>query len=283
MDIRPWEEERRLIEEGARGSGAWEDKVPRAYWRGNERTGGPRRSLSPNKGLRRRLVNCSEPPAFTNGIEAYATFNPNWRPGDNKYRHNLTVRGYRPLASQCKHRFRIYAGGIGWSVSLKYMLPCNSTLLAIRPVYYDFFSRALLAPQVKAAVIISRESLCESLSTAVAKGNSRPARSVRLAQKAALFASRDLAMPIVYSYMLHFLGAYAHLQLYSPKTVEADGQAVRLSDWATTMTENFKYNWTSVLERQDWQYSDRMFRTDSTRLRETLMKACILRQRSLRT
>ena len=53
-------------------------------------------------------------------------------------------------------RYRIYAGGVGWSVSLKYALPCKSTLLVLQPIFYDFLTRGLLGLKAKGAVVIPR-------------------------------------------------------------------------------------------------------------------------------
>ncbi|KAJ0789126.1 putative glycosyl transferase CAP10 domain-containing protein [Helianthus annuus] len=47
------------------------------------------------------------------------------------------------LSNKCNHRYKIYAEGYAWSVSLKYILSCGSVPLIINPVYEDFFSRGL--------------------------------------------------------------------------------------------------------------------------------------------
>jgi hypothetical protein len=50
---------------GASRRTPFEKKVARAFWKGNAYTG-----RGANQGLRQRLVECSEPPRFENGIEA---------------------------------------------------------------------------------------------------------------------------------------------------------------------------------------------------------------------
>ena len=40
-------------------------------------------------------------------------------------------------------RYKIYAEGFTWSVSLKYILSCGSMALLIEPRYQDLFSRGL--------------------------------------------------------------------------------------------------------------------------------------------
>lgn len=37
----------------------------------------------------------------------------------------------------------MYAEGVAWSVSIKYILACGSVPFFLEPIFYDFFSRAL--------------------------------------------------------------------------------------------------------------------------------------------
>jgi Glycosyl transferase family 90 len=66
-------------------------------------------------------------------------------------------------------RYKIYAEGFAWSVSLKYILACGSETLIIDPQYEDFFSRGLI-PKENFWPIRSTD-LCQSIKEAVEWGN----------------------------------------------------------------------------------------------------------------
>lgn len=72
-----------------------------------------------------------------------------------------------PSFSIC--RYKIYAEGYAWSVSLKYILSCGSLALIISPQYEDFFTRGL-SPK-KNYWPISSTDLCPSIKYAVEWGN----------------------------------------------------------------------------------------------------------------
>ncbi|MFS8026070.1 putative glycosyl transferase CAP10 domain-containing protein [Helianthus anomalus] len=74
------------------------------------------------------------------------------------------------LSAQCNHRYKIYAEGYGWSVTLKYIMSCGCVPLIINPKYDDFFSRGLFPK--KDYLLISPESI----KTAVKWGNAHPAQ-----------------------------------------------------------------------------------------------------------
>lgn len=62
-------------------------------------------------------------------------------------------------------RYKIYAEGYAWSVSLKYIVSCGSLTLIITPQYEDFFSRGLI-PRVNYWPI-SPNAICPSIKSAV--------------------------------------------------------------------------------------------------------------------
>lgn len=66
-------------------------------------------------------------------------------------------------------RYKIYAEGYAWSVSLKYILSCGSLPLIISPEYEDFFSRGLFPKKNYWPVAAS--NLCSSIKYAVDWGN----------------------------------------------------------------------------------------------------------------
>lgn len=72
----------------------------------------------------------------------------------------------------CNIRYKIYAEGYAWSVSLKYILSCGSMTLIISPEYEDFFSRGLLPKENYWPV--SPTDLCRSIKYAVDWGNANP-------------------------------------------------------------------------------------------------------------
>lgn len=66
-------------------------------------------------------------------------------------------------------RYKIYAEGRAWSVSLKYILACGSMSLIIEPEYQDFFSRGL--KPMKHYWPVRRHDLCPSIKSTVVWGN----------------------------------------------------------------------------------------------------------------
>lgn len=76
------------------------------------------------------------------------------------------------LAILC--RYKIYAEGFAWSVSLKYILSCGSLSLIISPQYEDFFSRGLIPK--KNYWPVSPTNLCPSIKFAVDWGNAHPSK-----------------------------------------------------------------------------------------------------------
>ena len=69
-------------------------------------------------------------------------------------------------------RYKIYAEGYALSVSLKYILSCNSVALIISQQYKDFFSRGLIP--TKNYFPISSADLCRSIKSVVDWGNANP-------------------------------------------------------------------------------------------------------------
>lgn len=67
------------------------------------------------------------------------------------------------------YRYKIYIEGIGWSVSEKYNLACDSLTLLVNPKYYDFFSRGLKPMQHYWP--IKADDKCKSIKHAVYWGN----------------------------------------------------------------------------------------------------------------
>ncbi|XP_047042612.1 O-glucosyltransferase rumi-like [Lolium rigidum] len=190
--IEPWSREFKSIRQGAKKV-RWPDRVPTAYWKGNPDVASP---------LRLALLACNDTNLWRAEI-----MRQNW---DEEARS-----GYQnsKLSSQCTHRYKIYAEGFAWSVSLKYILSCGSTALLIDPLYQDFFSRGL-EPRVN-HLPVSTVGMCESIRDAVEWGNAHPDEAERVGRRGQRLM-QDLAMDAVYDYMLHLLTEYAKLQDFRP-------------------------------------------------------------------
>ncbi|GER35481.1 hypothetical protein STAS_11745, partial [Striga asiatica] len=192
INIGPWEEEFKKIKEGSRRR-RWVSKRPFAYWKGNPDV------LSP---VRTQLLECNDTQKWNAQI-----MRQDW---------GAAARGGfqdSKLAKQCAHRYKIYAEGYAWSVSLKYILSCGSCTLIIAPQYQDFFSRGL-APHVHYLPIPS-EDICPAIKFAVDWGNSYPSEAESIGRAGQEFMA-GLSMNRVYDYMYHLLVKYSSLQRFEP-------------------------------------------------------------------
>ncbi|CAN6349718.1 unnamed protein product [Urochloa humidicola] len=191
-NIEPWSREFKSIKLGAKAR-RWVDRVPTAYWKGNPDVASP---------LREALLGCNDTALWRAEI-----MRQNWTDEAKAgYQHSK-------LSTQCTHRYKIYAEGFAWSVSLKYILSCGSMALLIEPQYEDFFSRGL-DPRVNYWPV-GRVGMCESIRDAVDWGNANPAEAERVGRRGQRLM-QDLRMPAVYDYMLHLLTEYAALMDFSP-------------------------------------------------------------------
>ncbi|KAJ8749742.1 hypothetical protein K2173_012293 [Erythroxylum novogranatense] len=192
INIRSWEEEFRDIKKGSQGR-SWARKWPRAYWKGNPNVVSP---------IREELLKCNHSRKWGAqimrqdwGEEAKAGFERS------------------KLANQCDYRYKIYAEGYAWSVSLKYIISCGSLALIISPQYEDFFSRGLV-PR-KHYWPVSPDKLCRSIKFAVDWGNANPSEAQAVG-KAGQDFMKSLNLDTVYDYMFHLLTEYSKLQDFIP-------------------------------------------------------------------
>lgn len=114
-------------------------------------------------------------------------------------------------------RYKIYAEGFAWSVSLKYILSCGSMALVIDPQYEDFFSRGL-RPEVNfwpVHIDVAAGGMCESIRDAVEWGEAHPAEAEAVGRRGQRLME-ELDMDAVYDYMLHLLTEYARLMRFRP-------------------------------------------------------------------
>ncbi|KAJ9146801.1 hypothetical protein P3X46_029027 [Hevea brasiliensis] len=192
INIRPWNEEFRDIKQVSK-SQSWSRKWPRAYWKGNPDV------LSP---IRTELLQCNHSRKWGAHI-----LRQDW--GEEA---KAGFEGSK-LSDQCKYRYKIYAEGFAWSVSLKYIISCGSLALIISPQYEDFFSRGLLPK--KNYWPVAPDELCQSIKFAVDWGNVNPSEAQAIGKNGQDFME-TLSMDRVYDYMFHLITEYSKLQDFKP-------------------------------------------------------------------
>ncbi|KAL9305298.1 unnamed protein product [Arabidopsis thaliana] len=192
-NLRPWAEEFGDIKQGSRRR-SWYNKQPRAYWKGNPDVVSP---------IRLELMKCNHSRLWGAQI-----MRQDWA--------EEAKGGFEQskLSNQCNHRYKIYAEGYAWSVSLKYILSCGSMTLIISPEYEDFFSRGLLPKENYWP--ISPTDLCRSIKYAVDWGNSNPSEAETIGKRGQGYME-SLSMNRVYDYMFHLVTEYSKLQKFKPE------------------------------------------------------------------
>ncbi|KAK9280355.1 hypothetical protein L1049_014044 [Liquidambar formosana] len=191
-NLGPWDEELKSIKLGSRAR-SWANKSPRAYWKGNPDVQSP---------VRTTLLQCNDSKMW--GAEI---MRQDWVAEEKG--------GFEQskLSKQCNHRYKIYAEGYAWSVSLKYIMSCGSLTLIITPLYQDFFSRGLIPK--KNYWPISPTDLCQSIKSAVDWGNENLSKAEVIGKGGQNFME-NLSMDRVYDYMYHLLTEYSKLQDFKP-------------------------------------------------------------------
>ncbi|KAJ4895406.1 hypothetical protein Rs2_22200 [Raphanus sativus] len=192
-NLRPWDEEFGDIKQGSKRS-SWGSKQPRAYWKGNPDVVSP---------IRMELMKCNHSRLWGAQI-----MRQNWA--------EEAKGGFEQskLSNQCNHRYKIYAEGYAWSVSLKYIMSCGSMTLIISPEYEDFFSRGLLPKENYWPV--STTDLCRSIKFAVDWGNANPADAEAIGKRGQSYME-SISMNRVYDYMFHLITEYSKLQKFKPE------------------------------------------------------------------
>ncbi|KAI3906620.1 hypothetical protein MKW98_009528 [Papaver atlanticum] len=191
-NIQPWDKEFNSIKKESQAQ-SWRNKTDHAYWKGNPYVASP---------VRMELLKCNDTKLW--GAEVFIQ---DWI--------KEKQAGFKTcdLASQCKHRYKIYAEGFAWSVSLKYILSCGSLPLMINPVFQDFFSRGLVPKENYWPVTFS--NLCRSIKFAVEWGNANPSKAEEIGRGAQDLMG-SLNMERVYDYMYHLINEYSKLQNFKP-------------------------------------------------------------------
>ncbi|XP_058204692.1 uncharacterized protein LOC131318749 isoform X1 [Rhododendron vialii] len=198
LQIQPWETLKEELEEGNHKV-KWMDRVPYAYWKGNIWTGH----------VRQDLVKCNVSEKQDLGALIYHV---DWQHEEQmRFKHTN-------LASQCTHRYKIYAEGNAWSVSEKYIVACDSMSLLITPHYYDFFTRSLI-PTIHYWPVRENDK-CRSITFAVNWGNNHTQEAQEIGKAGSKFIQEELKMKYVYDYMFHLLYRYGKLLKYQPTVPE---------------------------------------------------------------
>ncbi|KAL9671110.1 hypothetical protein QQ045_008676 [Rhodiola kirilowii] len=194
INIKPWDS---LVKELAEGNKVtkWVDRDTHAYWKGNPIVAETRMDL----------LKCNVSENQDWNARVYAQ---DWL--------KESQEGFKEsnLATQCKHRYKIYIEGSAWSVSEKYILACDSLTLLVTPHYYDFFTRSLMP--VHHYWPIKEDSKCKSIKFAVDWGESHKKKSQEIGKAASQFILEDVKMDYVYDYMFHLLNEYAKLLKFKP-------------------------------------------------------------------
>ncbi|MQL96490.1 hypothetical protein Taro_029150 [Colocasia esculenta] len=196
VNIEPWEPLMKEVKEGNRRV-RWVDREPYAYWKGNPWVAS----------WRQDLLKCNVSSGQDWNARLYVQ---DWI-SENKQKFMNSA-----LASQCKHRYKIYIEGAAWSVSQKYILGCDSPTLRVNPRYYDFFSRGLLPLRHYWPVKAEEGHKCSSIKFAVDWGNAHQDKAQEIGKAGSGFTEEELKMDYVYDYMLHLLTEYAKLLRFKP-------------------------------------------------------------------
>ncbi|EOY33718.1 hypothetical protein QUC31_018795 [Theobroma cacao] len=191
-NIQPWDKQFKDIKQGSQAEN-WTRKLPWAFWKGNPDVEAP---------IRQELMQCNHSRQWGAQI-----IRQNWA--------EEAKGGFAQskLSNQCKHRYKIYAEGYAWSVSLKYILSCGSLALLISPQYEDIFTRGLI-PKLNYWPV-SPVDLCHSIKFAVDWGNTNPSEAEAIGKRGQQLME-SLSMDQVYDYMFHLISEYSKLQDFKP-------------------------------------------------------------------
>ncbi|CAN1157433.1 O-glucosyltransferase rumi homolog [Linum perenne] len=216
INVKPWKSvASEIIEKSKKNK--WEDRVPYAYWKGNPNVSYGRRDLLKcnfSKGHEdwgSRLYKQASQPSTLLSFCCWIS-HKNWVQEErNGYVHSK-------LKDQCTHRYKIYIEGVGWSVSEKYILACDSMALFVKPKFHDFFTRSLIP--LRHYWPVRPESMCRDIKFAVEWGNRNPSKARAIGKAGSRFMKKNLKMEYVYDYMLHTLTQYAKLLRFKPRLPE---------------------------------------------------------------
>ncbi|RVW81225.1 O-glucosyltransferase rumi [Vitis vinifera] len=176
---KPWNAFKKDLKEGNYRT-KWIDREPYAYWKGNVKMGV----------VRKELFKCRNTDEQDWNARLYIM---DWG--------REVQSGFKTsdLANQCTHRYKIYTEGIGWSVSEKYILACDSVTLLVKPQYYEFFTRSL-QPLVHYWPI-KHKDMCKSIKFATDWCNNHTEKAQKIGKAGSSFVQEEIKMKFVYDYM----------------------------------------------------------------------------------
>lgn len=225
-NIKPWRSVLEEIKEGNERT-KWEDRVAKAYWRGNPH-------VAPWRG---DLMRCNLTQQNDWNTRLYVQ---DWVAESQQ--------GYKQssLGDQCTHRYKIYIEGWAWSVSEKYILACDSPTLLMTLRWYDFFIRGMI-PQHHYWPVRTDDK-CKSSKFAVEWGNNHTQKAKAIGKAGSRFVHEDLKMENVYDYMFHLLNEYAKLLKYKP-TVPPNAKELCSESMACSADGNWRKFMVESLEK----------------------------------
>ncbi|XP_030533474.1 O-glucosyltransferase rumi homolog [Rhodamnia argentea] len=195
VNIKPWDDILAAIK-GKAELIKWKDREPYAFWKGNYGLAETRVDL----------FRCNDRSRTDWKARVYAQ---DWsREVADGFKHSN-------LEDQCTHRYKIYIEGIGWSVSEKYILACDSTTLLIKPEFYDYFMRGMIP--MEHYWPIRPDNKCRDIKFAVEWGNNHTEEARRIGEGGTKFVEESLKLKFVYDYMFHLLSEYAKLLKFEVK------------------------------------------------------------------
>ncbi|KAK4741798.1 hypothetical protein SAY87_025386 [Trapa incisa] len=191
-NLHSWGKEFQDIKEGSHAL-SWNKRFGWAYWKGNPYV---------SSAVRTELLKCNHSRKWGAQI-----MTQDWV--------EESKAGYEQskLSKQCKHRYKIYAEGYAWSVSLKYILSCGSLALIISSQYEDFFSRGLISK--KNYWPVSSNDICPSIKLAVDWANANSLEAEAIGRSGQEFME-SLSMDRIYDYMYHLISGYSKLMDFKP-------------------------------------------------------------------
>ncbi|KAF7147046.1 hypothetical protein RHSIM_Rhsim03G0185300 [Rhododendron simsii] len=201
-NIKPWKE---FLDDVKEGEKRWMDKEAYAYWKGNPMLAPTRRDLA------KFQIGMENHGFLQYSSEEHLIYSRNYKTGLT-LADNLSVEYEWELSW-----YKIYVERVGWSVSEKYILACNSVTLPVKPRYYDFFTSGLMP--MHHYWPINEDDKCRSIKFAVEWGNSHKQKAQEIGKAGSDFTQEDL-VDYVYDYMFHLLSKYAKLMRYKPTIPE---------------------------------------------------------------
>ncbi|WOL18226.1 O-glucosyltransferase rumi-like [Canna indica] len=257
-NIKPWApllKEMKQVSEELK----WADREPYAFWKGNPTMGANRQELLQCNATNEHDWNARIYSQDWSREERQGYQGSNLaRQCNNRQVSSIFQRRNKALkltilfGEYFDRRYRIYVDGLAWSVSMKYIMACNSPTLFVKTPWVEFFQRGLI-PGHHYWPIPDKDK-CRAIKFAVDWGNEHPKEAQAMGKASSEFFEEQVKMDHVYDYMLHVLTEYAKLLRYKP-TIPEKATEICLESMACPAQENVKKfmlesmeKWTHVAE-----------------------------------